>query len=117
MAIDFESDLGRVRLLIADFDESQPIFTDEHLTGYLSLKAGSVKRAAADALDAIATSEVLLGKKIRTQDVTTDGPAVAADLRKKARELRDEADAEDGAFFDVTPLEVYCRPEGSEYRL
>ncbi|WP_066298842.1 hypothetical protein [Arthrobacter luteolus] len=120
MAIDFTSDLGRVRLRIADLDEAAFLLTDEHLRGYLDLNDQNVLRASADALDAIATSEVLVSKKIRTQDLSTDGPAVAIELRKQATELRARAAAEDAAAvdgFDVIPFQPYGHLEGEEYRL
>lgn len=123
MAIDFTTPIGQVRLQIADLDETAFLLSDEHLTGYLSMNADSVLRAAADALDAVATSETLLGKKIRTQDLSTDGPAVATDLRKKAAELRARAAAEEaiasgtGDFLEVIPFQPYGKPEGAEWRL
>ncbi|WP_341394062.1 hypothetical protein [Arthrobacter sp. G119Y2] len=121
MAIDFSTPIGRVRLLTADLDESAPLLTDEHLRGYLELHSGNVNRAAADVMDAMATSESLLARKIRTQDLQTDGPAVATDLRKRAAELRARADAEDAAslgdVFEVIPFHPYGKPEGAEYRL
>ena len=51
-------------------------------------------------------SEVLVGKKIRTQDLQTDGPAVSAELRALAARYRAEADGADpeaGTFdgFDL----------------
>lgn len=115
MAINFASDIGRVRLLTADFTEGAFILTDAHLQGYLDLNDGSVYLAAADALDAMATSEVLLSKVIRTQDLATDGTKVAADLRGKAVALRAKADA-DGSFFEIVPNE-YTKHEGEEWRL
>ncbi|MET4059952.1 hypothetical protein ABIB35_001497 [Arthrobacter sp. UYP6] len=123
MAIDFTTPIGQVRLQIADLDEAAFLLSDEHLTGYLAMNAESVLRAAADALDAIATSETLLGKKIRTQDLSTDGPAVATDLRKKAAELRARAAAEEAKasdtddVFEVIPFHPYGKPEGAEWRL
>lgn len=90
-----------VRLLIADLG-GDPLLTDQQLA-LLTLRAGGPLVGAADALDVIATSEVLLSKKITTQDLTTDGPAVAAELRKQAAALRaraakEKADAEEGAW-------------------
>ncbi|KQN99694.1 hypothetical protein ASF21_12870 [Arthrobacter sp. Leaf234] len=121
MAIYYDQPIGKVRLLIADLDESAPILTDEHITGYLDLNDSSVHRAAADALDAIATTESLLSKAIRTQDLATDGPKVATDLRKRAAQLRAKADADDAAakdepFFEIVPFASSFRPEGAEYR-
>lgn len=119
MAIDFQSPEGQVRLLIADLDETDLILADDIIGGYLTLNDGSVKLAAADSLDAIATSEVLLAKKIRTQDLSTDGPAVAAELRGQAARLRARAEEETGAgsFFDIIPFWPAGHSEGEEYRL
>lgn len=123
MAIDYSKPLGHVRLLIADLDESAFLLTDEVVDAYLGLHEENVYRAAADAMEAIATSETLLGKKIRTQDLSTDGPAVATDLRKRAAELRTRADADDakaaetGDVFEVIPFHPYGKPEGAEWRL
>lgn len=117
MAIDFTKPEGKVRLLIADLDEAEPVVSDDIIGGYLALNDGNVMLAAADSLDAIATSEVLLGKKIRTQDLNTDGPAVAAELRAQAAKLRTRAVEESGSgsFFDVIPFGPTGRPEGTEY--
>lgn len=121
MAINFDEPIGRVRLLTADLDEAEFILTDGMITAYLSMNNGSQYRAAADALDAMATTESLLSKTIRTQDVATDGPKVATDLRKRAATLRAKADAEDaaaadGSYFEIIP-NGYSKPEGTEWRL
>lgn len=123
MPTDFSSPTGKVRLLTADLAEP-PILSDAIIEGYLGLYDGADPkcaewRAAADALDAMATSELLTSKKIRTQDLSTDGPAVAAELRKKAAELRlraDEADAAEGSFFEIIPNGWCPGPEGAEAR-
>ena len=83
-----------VRHLMADVSSTQYL-TDAQVQVYLSINDGHVRRAAADALDAIATSETLVGKVIRTQDLQTDGAKVADSLRKHADRLRQLADAED----------------------
>ena len=98
-----------VRLLIGDTEKD--IFEDEELTQFLNLNQESVKRAAADALDTIASSEALLSKKITTQDRSTDGPAVADALRRHAEALRrqaqeEEAEGEDSFAF-VFPVGRY----------
>lgn len=116
------ADIDTVRLLIADTstDETKRLFTDAQLASFLALNGGRVKKAAADALDAIAISEVLVSKKIRTQDLATDGPAVAAELRAQAKRLRDqdaEEDEENGdfAFFIAGGYPRGGRPELTEY--
>lgn len=105
-SIDWTTPAGQVRLLIADTDELDALLSDAQVDAFLSIEGANVKRAAARALDVIAVSETLISKKIRTQDLSTDGPAVAKALREQARALRDEADTEDavsGSFFDVVP--------------
>ncbi|MGN6413793.1 hypothetical protein [Flexivirga sp.] len=104
-----------VRLLLADVGSTQYL-TDEQITGYLTLNGGRVRRAAADALDAIAVSETLVSKVIRTQDLQTDGAKVADALRARAAQLRqqdDEDDANAWGGFDLVPMHSGrpCVPE------
>lgn len=120
---DYTTPTGKVRLLIADLSDP-PLLSEEILNGYLGMHDAvdpqiGVLRAAADALDAIATSESLISKKIRTQDLSTDGPAVAADLRKRAAQLRHQAielEAEQNSFFGVIPLGYPHSHEAEEAR-
>ncbi len=116
MAIDYDTPEGQVRLLIADTDEANEVLDDFQINGFLSLNDGNVRRAAADALDAIADSETLVSKVIRTQDLNTDGSKVADSLRKHADRLRQQADSDDdteGGWdgFDVIDSPTCLRPE------
>lgn len=110
-----ERDISRVRLLIADLPKdgeagcgTGTLLTDTQVEDLLDLSGGNVKRAAARALRTIATSEVLLSKKITQQDLSVDGPAVAAELRAQADALDAEAQREEdragggtGAFWEA----------------
>ncbi|MCH8613467.1 hypothetical protein [Arsenicicoccus dermatophilus] len=80
----------QVRLLIADTSVQQYL-TSQDVADFLALNGGNVRLAAADACEAIATSEALVGKKITTQDLATDGTAVADALMKRAALLRRQA--------------------------
>lgn len=82
--------VGMMRLLTTDVDEAFPILTDAQYLAFLGIEGGVIKKGAAAALEAIATSETLRTKKITTQDLSIDGPAVAEDLRKRAKLLRDQ---------------------------
>lgn len=99
---------GYVRMLIGDTDPlpHEQVFTDDEIAALLAREGGPL-RAAARALDIIADSEARLSKKIRTQDLQTDGPAVADSLRKHAATLRAQA-ARDGdgdeAAFEIAPF-------------
>lgn len=107
ITLDSATDIGMVRLLCTDQNESAPLFTDPQIQAFLTLEGGDVRLAAAQALDTIASSEALVSKKIRTQDLQTDGPAVAKELRERATSLRDQAaGALDDAFaFDIVPYD------------
>lgn len=87
------SEIEDVRLLTGDLDPANQLFTDDQVQSLLKLTGGNAHRAAAEALRVIARSEVMTSKKITTQDLSTDGPAVAAELRKQAAELDAKADA------------------------
>lgn len=122
---ELDSNIGRVRKYIPDMvqleDPRDPAaepsyyFSDTEVLGYVTEYTpigqkptrAQVKRAAADAIDALANNEALILKKIKTEDLETDGAVVANALRAGARNLRQQADAEDeadSAFFDVIPF-------------
>lgn len=107
------TDIGMIRLLTTDLNEISPLFTDAQLSAMLTAEGDSVKYAAALALETIAVSQTLLAKKIRTQDLQTDGPAVAAELRARAAQLRAQADSE-GVFsiVDFDPSSWYDEDDG-----
>jgi len=92
ITVDPTTAIGMVRLLCTDLDEVSPLFTDAQITAFLTLEASNVRLAAAQALDTMASSEALVSKKIRTQDLSTDGPAVAEELRARAAALRKQTD-------------------------
>lgn len=95
ITVDPTTDIGRVRLLCTDLDEVEPLFDDASISAFLSMENGRVKRAAALALETMASSEAIVSKAIRTLDLQTDGPKVASELRQRAKSLRDQ-DAEQG---------------------
>lgn len=120
------SPVGRVRKYIPDLvqleDPKNPTadpqyyFSDLEIEGFLyeyvlsvedEPTRSQVKRAAADVIDSLANNEALILKKIKTEDLETDGPATANALRNGARALRVQADDEEeanNAFFEITPF-------------
>lgn len=105
MADPSADDIAYVRDLIADLSPPPKQLLDDAFIGRLLSREPDPRMAAARALETIATSEVLVGKKIRTQDLQTDGPAVAAELRAQAAALRAEVASEDDGWdgFDIVP--------------
>lgn len=108
---DVTTDRGKVRLRIADTntsDADQQIFTDAEIDAFLEME-GTVRLAAAMALETIAANQVQVLKVIRILDLQTDGAAVARELRMQAQALReqDAASAEDlDGLFDWAEMAV-----------
>jgi hypothetical protein len=102
---DYATALGQVRLLIPDTEQlenpSDPtadaeyIFDDHQIQAFLALYLNNVKRAAAQAKLVLATSETLISKVIRTDDLQTDGAKLGQELRAQAKDLRDQANEEE----------------------
>jgi hypothetical protein len=84
--------IGQVRLLIPDVEQltdladpeatSEYIFNDAQIQAFLSLYSDNIKRAAAQAKLVLATSETLISKVIRTDDLQTDGAKLGQELRE-----------------------------------
>lgn len=93
--VDYTSPIGQVRNLTNDTiqydDPADYLFSDARIESFLALNKDNVRLAAADVLDAIADNEILVAKKIRTEDLQTDGPAVGKELRAHADSLRAQA--------------------------
>lgn len=124
----YGSMVGQIRLLIGDVDQESGeynFFSDGELMAYGVLYGGRIRLAAARALDTIADSQALIERKIRTDDLQTDGPAVANALRKSAQNLREEhyteenavSGADDIVFSDMPSRDPYGRAEGGFYQL
>lgn len=116
---DFSTDLGMVRSLIPDVEqvdfsgEGVPsyLFSDAHLSAILKLYIGKsqrsrIKRAAADALTAIAVSEALISKVITTEDLQTDGAKLANALLAGAKQLREDANRDDEDEEECFGIEI-----------
>jgi hypothetical protein len=125
-----ETAVGQLRLLISDSQQrADPInpaaaaayyFSDGFLTGFLAINSDNIWHAAADALSALAANESMVSKKIRKENLQTDGPAVtnalrllAQDYRARGNKAQEVIDAEDGTFTivdfadPVTPFDTF----------
>jgi hypothetical protein len=111
---DYTVPLGQVRALIGDFEAvplTPPVlgqgeylwFGDDALQGFLNVYLDNPRRAAAQALRTIASSQALLLKKFSADDLSVDGPAISEVIRKLAAELDKQADAID-AVVDIFQL-------------
>lgn len=103
------ADITYVRLLIGDnYDDGIRLLSDDEIDSVMG-REPTLKRAAASLLEMIATSEALTSKKITTQDLQVDGPALAAAMFKQAANLRAQSD-DDGIGDDGLALAEYQSP-------
>lgn len=120
MAGDIAAAIAAVRLLIND--PNGAVFDNGEIQSLLSLEGGSVKLAAAQAIDTIADNEALVSKVIKDGDLATDGAKVAEALRKRAATLRaqaakavaDEDAGTDGGFFGLATMPDPCSSTAAE---
>lgn len=118
----YDTPLGQLRALVSQTEqyvdpanpEADPdyLMSDGLLQSYLVINSDKLYGAAADALLAIATNEALISKKIRTEDLSTDGSVIANSLRQIAQEYRkrqEDEDAEDAALeaFELVDFTAY----------
>jgi hypothetical protein len=122
---DYATPLGQLRALLSQTeqykDPANPdasadyLMDDGQLKSFLALNSDKLYGAAADALLAIAANEALVSKKIRTEDLSTDGSVIANSLRQIASEFRTrqkEEDVEDAALeaFEIVSYTHYPAP-------
>lgn len=117
--VDFSTEVGRVRKYIPDLvqlpDPSDPtldpsfMWSDDEIQSFVDDEDGNIKRAAAYILIATANNENLILKKLTTEDLATDGPAVSNAMLKTAERLLAEtaASAEEEEIFISVPFTHY----------
>ncbi len=111
------TDIGKCRLLIPDRVAASAVFQDEELTGFVTLE-GDVRRAAALAIETIASDTAATLRYTQTLGLTVDGTKASAELLKRAATLRaqaTEAEARSGTLFDIA--EFALPPFGDRERL
>jgi hypothetical protein len=102
---DTTTQVGLVRLLIPDRGQPNALFSDEEINAMINMELSShPKRAAALALETIASDRAMVLQVITTNGLSTNGEAVARALQKRADSLREQAmneeAAQDGGAFD-----------------
>lgn len=100
---DISTDVGKVRALVPDRSEGDYLLSDEEIAFYLAIEP-SLKRAAAQAIEVIASDQVLVLKAIKILQLQTDGPKMSVALLQRAQRLRDSDDyaqAAAGLMFDI----------------
>ena len=86
-----------VRLLIPDRELVEYFFEDEEIAAIWAAQIGATDqvknlRTAATCLEIMSSDEAYTLKVVRLMDLTTNGPATAAELRARAAHLAAQAD-------------------------
>lgn len=108
LPVDVTTPLGQVRLLIPDRGGSLPdgtnffVFGDDEIAAFLSIEGGSVRLAAALAIETIASDTAMVDKVIETLDLKTDGAKVSDALLKRAALLREQYESCELDAFGIT---------------
>lgn len=107
------TNIALVRLNLGEdpTDESTHVLSDDALEAWLDHLAGNTDLVTHRALITIAMSEALIAKKITSQDLSTDGVSLSAELRALAatyKQAADEANTGSEEFFSG-----YVPPPGS----
>lgn len=115
-----------IRTLIPDKEavfDGETMFTDEEIGDFFTAGKNSITRAVAHAVSAIGSSEAIISKIIRTQDLQTNGATLANSFYARAKDLFDQAEIEDAAlnseFFEIIDYRqgwAADRPELTELR-
>lgn len=86
------------------------LLTDQSIQDMLDLDTDADPRmVAALCLDAVASQQALIQKRIKMLDLETDGPALAKALREHAMNLREDVIGEQEPVFDIAE-EIYDIP-------
>jgi hypothetical protein len=121
MAIDFTTNLGKVRVLTGDTRELLPdnssglFMSDGELNALLGMNTNNVTLTAIAALEVMATKHAIIMQQIKTLDLQTNGPAVAKVLLDRAKQLRldYEKGLEDaGSEFELIEMMLNGRQYG-----
>lgn len=88
---DVTTSIGKVRVLLWDRDEANPIFQDDVIEYLLSEEGNSIKRAAALGYELIAGNQAFVLKVIKLLQLSTNGQATAQALLAVAQRYRDQA--------------------------
>ncbi len=101
--IQYNTDVRKVRVLTGDTKLNDEMNSDEEIASFLE-QEGTVRAAAAAALEAIAVKILMKMKKFKTIDLETDGPAVAKALQGLATQLREKEVTDMQGSFDLVPI-------------
>lgn len=97
---DLTTDTGKIRLNTFGDDTDNPIFQDEELQAFFDQEQSNVKLACARVLNVVASRQAYILKVITNMGLTTNGAALAAEFRAQAKQLREEAAAEQNVSTD-----------------
>lgn len=110
MPIDYATPVGQVRLGIPDTDETDPIFTDSQIGGFLTMGGDEVLLAIALACETIAFDNMLLFKaNVRSDDGSVTASETSKLMLARAKSARDDFEKQNSGFV-IAGGETYLNP-------
>lgn len=101
---DLSTDIGKVRLKIADTNTANTIFSDAEIQSFIS-QTTSLNEAAAHALLANAADRSRLATRKSAGNYSEDLSKIADSLRALAKDLLDVAHRDDGVADDYSEMD------------
>lgn len=108
---DLNTNVGKVRLLIRDTDQTKALFQDEELQFFLDQNSANLLLAAADALESLASNAALLHKLEEIGDYRFDSKGMSAALLKMAARYREKVEQEPAFAVAEQTLSVFNEAE------
>lgn len=88
---DSSNNIGKVRFLVGDTEQTGALFTDEEITNILSFNSNDIYATAADFLLRLAASKSLLAKKKSAGGYSEDLSAIAKECRATAKVYQEKS--------------------------
>lgn len=115
----YNTPIGQVRLKSGDrfptqlSENGSPVtgqgiywwYSDAEIQALLDMAGGKIGQVVYEILMSVSLSQVLLLKKFTSADLAADGPAIAAEIRLQARQIRDDLkDLDDAAAVEYVQV-------------
>ena len=119
MAIDYTTDIGKIRALTGDVDEANFRMSDAEITAILGISSNNILLSAAQTAEAMAMKVTMELGNIKTLDFQSDAAKMAQTFMSRANELRTQYSEGGFAEDDIEFVEItgnpYYHPRLEEY--
>lgn len=106
MPVDFSTDIGKVRALTGDTDDTNYRLSDAEITALLSLSNNSILLAAAQACESMAMKVTMELGNIKTLDFQSDAAKMAQAFMARAAALRTQYSEGEVSVDEIEFVEI-----------